>query len=164
MTPSQNCRDAFRSTYSYFLHCHGNGAGTGRVLIFFFKWVFIQSLIFLNFTLTFLLQPDDSVCHVTKPSLSLSPSPYSQHVGHHAAEERVEGRIGAEDGGEKQHGHGFSSEHALVPLLPPLPRRLRQQHLHVRRSTHTHTSIAKAKQLAKDLQLPDQKYTNELDS
>lgn len=64
--------------------------------------------------------------------VSLSLSLYSQHVGHHAAEERTEGGIGAKGGGEQQHSHSFSSEHALVSLLPPLPRRLCQQYLHVR--------------------------------
>lgn len=48
----------------------------------------------------------------------------------------MEGGIGAKGGREQQHSHSFSSEHALVSLLPPLPRRLSQQYLHVRLSTH----------------------------
>ena len=68
-------------------------------------------------------------------SLSLSLFGHSQHVGHHAAEERMEGGVRAEDRGEQQHGPGRGPEHALVSLLPPLPRGLRQQYVHVRWST-----------------------------
>ena len=72
-------------------------------------------------------------------SLSLSLFGHSQHVGHHAAEERMERGVGAEGGGEQQHGPGRGPEHALVSLLPPLPRGLRQQYVHVRWSTHRAT-------------------------
>lgn len=78
--------------------------------------------------LDFLTSPHVKVCG--------GISPYSQHVGDHAPEERMEGWIRAKGGGE-QHSHRLGSEHAAVPLLPAVPRRLCQQHLHVRWSTHT---------------------------
>jgi len=111
-------------------------------IFWFIPSLIVLRYVYLSFTPLTLLElgqcPDVLLCPGAKTqTLSLSVSLHSQHAGHHAAEERMEGGIGAKGGGGKQHSHSFSSEHALVPLQPPLPWKISQQHLHVWWSTCT---------------------------